>query len=420
MSENPFIFGKPVSKEDFYNRKDEIEVAVGFIRSLQSFSVIGERRIGKTSFLQHILSDIILKSHGIDPKRYVVLIFNMSSLLEDTKEKFIEALVEEIRQQTRIKLEEGDIFDTLSAYIKRIASECKNLVIALDELEEIAHILDNDFSHWLRFIFQEQNVLAITASQKRISELEESGGRGYPLFNIFATLRLGLFSSIEARNMIQEMFCRGGIELKEEEMAFLADLSGRNPYFIQFIGHHYYEEKKKEVRIAFKEFEEKMLFYLGDTFEGYWKSLTNEERECLLNVDESKDQVCYILEKKGYLFRENKKWKIFSKIFGKFIDMKKKEEVEEEMAEKKKIEEEVEKYPFAAIMAISALLISIVLSFSIFMDFISKPVPAIFTAISVIIIIFCVLIIPSLYLLRRWFKYVLKSWLRLVPKRWSK
>ena len=153
MSENPFIFGKPVSKEDFYNRSDEIEAAMGLVRSLQSFSVIGERRIGKTSFLQHILSDIILRSHGIDSEKYTTLIFNTSSLLEDTKEKFIEALVEEIKQKIQIESESDDIFDTFSAYIEKIASDGKNLVIALDEFEEIAPILDDNFSSWLRVIF---------------------------------------------------------------------------------------------------------------------------------------------------------------------------------------------------------------------------------------------------------------------------
>jgi len=323
MSENPFIFGRPVSKENFYNRKEEVMAATGFLKKLQSFSVLGERRIGKTSFLQHILSQDVLRKYGIDPEIHIVINFNMSSLHEVTRDEFIGDIVERIEEQTQIEVETENVFDTLKAYIKKLDLNGKNLIIALDEFEVIAPILNDSFSNWLRFIFQEQNVMAITASRETILGLEESGGKGSPLYNIFTNLRLGLFSLTETRNMIAKMFRKGGIELEEEEVIFLADLSGGNPYFIQLIGHYYYEKKRKDKKVILSKFRDEMLDHAKDQFRGYWKHLTEEEKKSLFHLESSKnDQISHNLKLRGFFIEKDQKLKVFSPLFHEFIKMK--------------------------------------------------------------------------------------------------
>ena len=137
---------------------------------------------------------------------------------------------------------------------------------------------DDNFSHWLRFIFQESNVIAITTSQKTVRELEISGGTASPLFNIFGNIFLKLFNRDETENMIEELFLKSGIELKKEEVTFLVDLSGGNPYLIQLVGYNYYEEKNKDGEATFEKFKESMFSFANDQFESYWKYLTKEEK----------------------------------------------------------------------------------------------------------------------------------------------
>ncbi len=408
MNGNPFIFGRPVTGENFCNREEEIETAIGFLKNLQSFSIVGERRTGKTSFLIHILSEEILKEHRIDPEKYIIVHINMGGLYEITKEGFIAAIVERIEKQAQIDLESENVFDKLKAYAEKLASNGKNLVIALDEFEAIKPILDENFSHWLRFIFQSQNVMAITASQTTVGNLKKTEDMISPLFNIFGNLFLRVFSRIETENMIKKMFQRGKMQLKRKEISFLTDLSGGNPYLVQLVGHYYYEEKKKNKEIAPEKFQDSMLHQAKNQFEGYWNHLVEDERECLLHSESRDDVICYNLEKKGYLIKENGEWKVFSKLFERFLHMKK-----EEMG----IKEKKEKYPFTTLMAISAIVISIVLSISIFMDFILKPIPNAFIAIIIIIIIIFALVIPLLYLLKNVLKHHLKSWLKYLLRR---
>jgi len=323
MNKNPFIFGKPVGKGDFYNRREEIEAAIGFIKRLQSFSVIGERRIGKTSFLKNILSREVLQAYGIDIETHVVACLGLSSFHKISKESLISTIAKRIAEQTHIETNSANIFDEFKTCIKNLASNGKNLIIALDEFEVIAPILVDNFSHWLRFIFQEENVVAITASQTTVRELEISGGAASPLFNIFGNIFLGLFGRSETENMILEMFQKGGIGLEEEENTFLADLSGGNPYLIQLLGYYGYEEKKRSRGIIPEKFKESMVFHTNDQFESCWRHLTKDEKKFLVHAEKSKNnQISNILERKGIICVKKGKIEIFSPLFRKFIDIK--------------------------------------------------------------------------------------------------
>ena len=332
MNENPFIFGRPVTSKDFYDRKEEINKAIDYLRVSQSFSIIGERRIGKTSFLQHIISREVLEKNGIEHEMYVIISFNMGSFHEMAKEGFIAAIVDRIRKQTQIEIESGyiledlSVFDKFKAYVEELASANRKLIIALDEFEIIVPILDSNFSHWLRFIFQHPNVMAITASHKTIQDLGRLGSSVSPLFNIFANLTLGLFPRIEAENMIKEMFQKGRISLKTEEVSFLLDLSGGNPYFIQLVGFHYLEEKKKKEEIVLEEFISNMFHQAKNQFEWYWKNLDDIERDYLMEfLKEHHDinpQIEHKLMERGFLVKKNGGVHLFSKLFLYFVNEK--------------------------------------------------------------------------------------------------
>ncbi|MBU7025459.1 MAG: hypothetical protein HXS48_00845 [Theionarchaea archaeon] len=314
---SPSTVGKSPKREEFYNREEEIEMAVKFLRKLQCFSIIGENGMGRTSFLTHILSREILEKHGIDPERYVIVYLDISGLYEPTKDTFIKTIVENIEKQTGTKIESVDIFDKLKTLIENLASNDRDLIIALDEFERIAPFLDDQLSPWLRHIFQRRNVVAITASQKRIRELEKSGGSASPLYNIFSNLPLGLISRGETESIIYEIFQKEGIKLKKKEISFLSDLSGGNPHIIKLLILHYNQKMTKN------EFKKKIFDQVKDLFEGYWEHLNEEEREFLFHMKSTKDDFTgYNLETRGFTIRKNAKYKIFSPLFEKFVNLK--------------------------------------------------------------------------------------------------
>src|SRR6202008_2820493 len=53
---NPFIVGGPIQNpRDFFGRKRAVGSSIARLGSMQSISIVGERRIGKTSLLRYLL-----------------------------------------------------------------------------------------------------------------------------------------------------------------------------------------------------------------------------------------------------------------------------------------------------------------------------------------------------------------------------
>lgn len=314
MNNNPFNFSKTAKKGDFYNRKDEIDMAIELTKNLQCFSVVGERRIGKTSFLEYILSEEVLKEHKIDTEKYVIVHLGIDSPYGVTKDEFIGSIIEKIRKITQIEIESKIIYKKFENYVDRLAKDEKNLIIALDEFECIEPILDEDFSPWLKSIFEKKNVMAITASRTTIKEMGRDS-KPSPLYGIFHNIFLGIFERKETERMLFEMFLKGGMNLSTETISFLASLSGGNPYLIQVVGFHYYLK-----RLNRSEFKEMIIDQVKDIFTGYWEHLSEEEKVFLLDIENSKnDGIAYKLRRKGFIMKEDGKWKIFSPLFEEFI-----------------------------------------------------------------------------------------------------
>ena len=312
--------------KDFYNRKKKIERAIGLIKELRCFSIVGEESIGKTSFLEYILSKELLRKHEIDIEKYLIVFLNMGRLHKISKEVFINAILTKLKKYVQIETGDKTAFETMESYIENLISGGKNVVIAFDEFENIAPILDEDFSHWLRNIFQMPNVMAITASHKTMKTIENPSGFTSPLFNTFGNLNLGLFEKEESESMITEMFRREEIYLCREEILFLNNLAGGNPYLIQLVGNYYYEAKRKENKIIYRDFRNKMLHQARDQFEWCWENLDDMERGYLEEVRKGKCdsdlQLEYSLKEKGYLIEKDGNACLFSELFLLFIDEK--------------------------------------------------------------------------------------------------
>ena len=66
MTENPFFHRGPVkSRGYFYGRTRETKRALQLLRNGQSVSIVGPRKIGKTSLLLHLMDESVLAAHGM-------------------------------------------------------------------------------------------------------------------------------------------------------------------------------------------------------------------------------------------------------------------------------------------------------------------------------------------------------------------
>ena len=169
--ENPFLKrGMIRDRESFFGRRDELQRVFDRLRVMQSVSVVGERRIGKSSLLYQIAmtgqeklgEDHAL--HYIDMQRVT------------TDEEFYERAVKRL----------GDSGYTHRDLERAIAR--KKVVLCLDEFEKTANNpnFDVDFFNALRSLAQTGELTLVVATQTPLPELSYTGAiKTSPFFNIF-------------------------------------------------------------------------------------------------------------------------------------------------------------------------------------------------------------------------------------------
>jgi AAA+ ATPase superfamily predicted ATPase len=94
---NPFFHRGPIRQRDhFFDRAGEIGQALGLLRNLQNVTVVGQRRIGKTSLLFRLADPVIHTEHGLSPAEYVFVYLDGEELTELDSGQVRGVMVEEL------------------------------------------------------------------------------------------------------------------------------------------------------------------------------------------------------------------------------------------------------------------------------------------------------------------------------------
>ena len=87
MTTNPFTYGNPISRPiRFFGRERESKLIFSRLRNaeFESSSIVGERRIGKTSLLNYISDQDVCKAKGFDLDRYHFVYMDLQQLDKNT------------------------------------------------------------------------------------------------------------------------------------------------------------------------------------------------------------------------------------------------------------------------------------------------------------------------------------------------
>ena len=296
MTVNPFTYGNPISDASrFFGRDREIEQVFSRLRNaeFESSSLVGERRIGKTSLLNYLSQPEVRHRFGLDPDKYIFVYVDLQMVDKDTtparlwqrmlrqmahycQDAQVKQLIEEIRQQEPIdNFGLADLFD-------RIDEKGQYVVFLLDEFENVT-VNPNfgpDFFYGLRSLAIHHNLSLITSSRELIELCHSDAIRSSPFFNIFANINVGVFATTEARQLITQSLEGTGVSFGEAEIGNVFGLAGYHPFFLQAACHFLFEAYAKnlapEERIRFlnKEFREEAAPHLED----YWHNSSNQEK----------------------------------------------------------------------------------------------------------------------------------------------
>lgn len=310
MPVNPFTYGNPISDPArFFGREREIEQVFSRLRNaeFESSSLVGERRVGKTSLLKTLAHPDVRHRHGLDPNQYIFVYVDLQMVDKDaTPQKLWQRMLRQMSRdcedtevkQTIEEIRKEESIDTfgLADLFDHIDEKKQHVVLLLDEFENVTtnQNFGPDFFYGLRSLAIHHNLALVTSSRKELIELCHSNAvRSSPFFNIFANINVNLFQPDEALKLIKQSLEGAGVTFSQEEINLICRLAGYHPYFLQaacyFLFEAYSKNLSSEERLKYlqREFREEANPHLAD----YWYNSDDQEKIVLT--------VLALLERRG-------------------------------------------------------------------------------------------------------------------------
>jgi predicted Ser/Thr protein kinase len=293
---NPYLSRGPVRDPDMlFGRRHELHEIAAFVAASQSVSIVGPRKIGKTSLIYSLIRpsswpDLRLEANnlfvyldcevlgeGAHAEIFGQFAAEMIAALEERGLPQEPALEVAIARPTRL---------TFEAAVRKLNQRGLRVTLILDEFERLSinPQLDVNFFNALRSIAGRYQFVFLTASARPLIELTYSGRSqeilSSPFFNIFAPVFLGLLANEDAYRLMREPMRKAGAAFTSSTEDFLYDLVGGHPLGLQVASFHAFD-----VRDDHAEIERRTLRELEAHFAYTWHNLTPAEQDALRRVD---------------------------------------------------------------------------------------------------------------------------------------
>jgi 3',5'-cyclic AMP phosphodiesterase CpdA len=287
---NPYDFIHPAVPPVFVGRLAMLDSLARALDETASVSLIGDRRIGKSSALE----TFALRAREMG--RTVKVLSG-----EGKEAASLSAFVAAITGKTCPE-QADQAADALSTWAERSGKPGLAPLLLLDEAEIFLRQFDYRFFERLRGLLD--RLCLVLATHKPIDMIFQQRGQGSPFDNKLRIECLGLLEEIAVDALLR----RGNGNLDGEDFALMRRWAGRHPYFLQLLGYRLVEASR-----------------LGETREdaldkarqdGYarlrhlWANLTDREKQALRHAsagtssNHSRLRVRGLLEPDGRLFGE--------------------------------------------------------------------------------------------------------------------
>jgi class 3 adenylate cyclase len=300
----------------------------------QSLSLVGERRIGKSSLLNFLRSPVARSESLEAPEgcRFAFVDFQQLRALEP--DRLLSLVFDALRRQAGMTIEGDEDFDLMRRVGEAVAAAGARLVFLFDEFEAVTknQVIGPEFYASLRSLANGLPVSFVCASGRELKDLcanrEISDS---PFFNIFTTMHVGLLEKADAAELIAGPSEVRGISLAPLATRILA-MGGRYPFFLQMACSAWYEHLEAEglgaEDLASKATPRAVTDVFREEahphFEFVMENLPEAEAASLrAAVDgarpDPEDPTARSLERKGYLAREGDDLVPFSEEFARFV-----------------------------------------------------------------------------------------------------
>lgn len=251
---NPFTFGNPIKDSaHFYGRTVELRQITNRLLSSahESTSIIGERRIGKTSLLYHLANTESSAKLGLTPDKFCLVYVDFQGLTDITPIRFWQRVLKKMSRsicdaslkpsiEKLLEHNEFDLFD-LEDLFQESQDKGLTIVLLMDEFEYVTENpnFKSDFFGGLRALAIHHGVAVVPATRRELVDLCHSDEiKGSPFFNIFANVVLRPFNRVEVNELLDGYTRKNEFALTPQEKDFIWELGGGYPIFVQMAGHY--------------------------------------------------------------------------------------------------------------------------------------------------------------------------------------
>jgi hypothetical protein len=301
MAENPYFHRAPIrDSRFFFGRTAETQRILSYVSRKQSVSVVGPRRIGKTSLLIHLSHPEVKTVYGLGHDCVYVYV-DCQALSGDLTEsdvyrKLLEDIIEAIRggHSAEYGSREPMTYLEFEKSLDEIIPPGLQIVFMFDEFEEMATNLQlgKGFFNKLRGLGQAGKVVYVTASGQTLGDLafHDKSVLSSPFFNIFYPMWLGFMRLEEARALVDGLAAMADFEgFDDSDHAFLQGIAGPHPFYLQVACYHLFEEKVNGAgpdSPGYDLVKREFVREIRDHFQYDWKLLSHDEKRMLKLISE--------------------------------------------------------------------------------------------------------------------------------------
>lgn len=300
MIVNPFTYGNPISDSTrFVGRRLLVEQIYSRLRNVEfeSSSLVGERRIGKTSLLNYIADADVRRAHGLRTDQVIFVYVDLALLDAMTTptrlwqyllRQIIPHLSETDAEPLHDALREPQALDnfTLAEVFDRLDAKQSHVVLLLDEFENVTRNqnFSPDFFYGLRSLAIHHHLALITSSRRELIELTHSEElRSSPFFNIFANINVRLLTEQDARALIDNALSETRVRFTPAEIDSVLRTAGTHPFFLQTACHFLFDAHTQNLDAdARSEFwDQKFRLEATSHLAEYWRHCDAREKTVL-------------------------------------------------------------------------------------------------------------------------------------------
>jgi AAA+ ATPase superfamily predicted ATPase/V8-like Glu-specific endopeptidase len=266
---SPFIAaGKIEIGGPFIGRTEELNYIVDRMRSSHptSVSVVGEKRLGKTSLLYHFSQTWAERVEN--PEKYVVIYLSLENPHSKEENKFYQWVANTLHACPQVKNNAAlDNALKVAAWNREVFEETlgkwKALgvlpVLCLDDFDALLknRAFDDGFYENLRYLMTQNYLMLVIASFEKLLAYKKTYGLTSLFFNSGHTLFLKTFNEAEVTELVCLKDSLGRTVLSTEEQQLARDWGKHHPFLLQLAGHSLYEARQqgKGTAYAQQEFE---------------------------------------------------------------------------------------------------------------------------------------------------------------------